>query len=95
VLKQAEIERRRIEMLAEAQKQKLILEADGQAASTRATGEAEERGGAICEVGTSVERPTCVPLFDVCRNPCCRSFGKEGLTSSSQVNIEKSSAQIM
>src|SRR5580765_2665870 len=41
VLKQAEIERRRIEMLAEAQKQKLILEADGQAASTRATGEAE------------------------------------------------------
>src|SRR5262245_5533604 len=41
VLKQAEIERRRIEMLAEAQKQKLIIEADGQAASTRATGEAE------------------------------------------------------
>ena len=41
VLKQAEIERRRIEMLAEAQKQKLMLEADGQAASTRATGEAE------------------------------------------------------
>ena len=41
VLKQAEIERHRIEMLAEAQKQKLMLEADGQAASTRATGEAE------------------------------------------------------
>ena len=41
VLKQAEIERRRIEMLAEAQKQKLTLEANGQAASTRATGEAE------------------------------------------------------
>jgi flotillin len=41
VLKQAEIERRRIETLAEAQKQKLIIEADGQAASTRATGEAE------------------------------------------------------
>jgi flotillin len=41
VLKQAEIERRKIETLAEAQKQKLILEADGQAASTRATGEAE------------------------------------------------------
>ena len=41
VLKQAEIERCRIEMLAEAQKQKLTLEADGQAASTRATGEAE------------------------------------------------------
>src|SRR5499426_479241 len=41
VLKQAEIERQRIEMLAEAQKQKLIFEADGQAASTRATGEAE------------------------------------------------------
>ena len=41
VLKQAEVERRRIETLAEAQKQKLIIEADGQAASTRATGEAE------------------------------------------------------
>ena len=41
VLKQAEIERQKIEMLAEAQKQKLIFEADGQAASTRATGEAE------------------------------------------------------
>ena len=41
VLKQAEIERRRIETLAEAQKQKSIFEADGQAAATRATGEAE------------------------------------------------------
>jgi flotillin len=41
VLKQAEIERRRIETLAEAQKQKLIIEAEGQATSTRATGEAE------------------------------------------------------
>lgn len=41
VLKPAEIERRRIETLAEAQKRKLIFEADGQAASTRATGEAE------------------------------------------------------
>jgi flotillin len=41
VLKQAEMERRKIEMMAEAQKQKLIFEAEGQAASTRATGEAE------------------------------------------------------
>jgi flotillin len=41
VLKQAEIERRRIETLAEAEKQRLIFEADGRAASTRATGEAE------------------------------------------------------
>jgi len=41
VLKQAEIERKRIEMLAEAQKQKLVIEADGQASATRATGEAE------------------------------------------------------
>ena len=41
VLKQAEIERKRIEMLAEAQKQKLIVEAEGQASATRATGEAE------------------------------------------------------
>jgi flotillin len=41
VLKQAEIERKRIEMLAEAQKQKSIVEAEGQAAATRATGEAE------------------------------------------------------
>ena len=41
VLKQAEIERQRIETLAEAEKQRLIYEADGHAASTRATGEAE------------------------------------------------------
>jgi flotillin len=41
VFKQAEVERRKIETLAEAQKQKLIFEAEGQAASTRATGEAE------------------------------------------------------
>src|SRR5581483_7227955 len=41
VLKQAEIERKRIEMLAEAQKKKSIAEADGQASATRATGEAE------------------------------------------------------
>ena len=41
VLKQAEMERRRIETLAEAEKQRLIFEADGHAASTRATGEAE------------------------------------------------------
>ncbi|MSP36937.1 MAG: flotillin family protein [Deltaproteobacteria bacterium] len=41
VLKQAEIERRKIETLAEAQKQKMIFEADGQAAATRANGEAE------------------------------------------------------
>jgi flotillin len=41
VLKPAEIERQRIETLAEAEKQRLIFEADGHAASTRATGEAE------------------------------------------------------
>jgi flotillin len=41
VLKPAEIERKRIETLAEAEKQKLIFEADGRAASTRATGQAE------------------------------------------------------
>jgi flotillin len=41
VLKPAEIERQRIETLAEAEKQRLIAEADGHAASTRATGEAE------------------------------------------------------
>ncbi len=41
VLKQAEIDRKRIETLAEAEKQRLIFEADGHAASTRATGEAE------------------------------------------------------
>src|ERR1700704_1815513 len=41
VLKPAEIERRRIETLAEAEKQRLTFEAEGRAASTRATGEAE------------------------------------------------------
>ncbi len=41
VLKPAEVERKRIETLAEAEKQKLIFEADGRAASTRATGQAE------------------------------------------------------
>jgi flotillin len=41
VLKPAEVERKRIETLAEAEKQRLIFEADGHAASTRATGEAE------------------------------------------------------
>ena len=41
VLKPAEIERQRIETLAEAEKQRLIAEAEGHAASTRATGEAE------------------------------------------------------
>jgi len=41
VLKKAEIERKRIETLAEAEKQRLILDAEGHASSTRATGEAE------------------------------------------------------
>jgi flotillin len=41
VLKQAEIERRKIETLAEAEKQRLTLQAEGQAAATRTTGEAE------------------------------------------------------
>jgi flotillin len=41
VLKPAEIERQRIETLAAAEKQRLTFEADGHAASTRATGEAE------------------------------------------------------
>src|SRR5262245_36276550 len=41
VLKQAEIERRRIEALAEAEKQRLTIEAEGRAAATRAQGEAE------------------------------------------------------
>jgi flotillin len=41
VLKQAEIERQRIETLALAEKQRLIVEAEGRAASTRAQGEAE------------------------------------------------------
>jgi flotillin len=41
VLKQAEIERRKIETLAEAEKQRLTIQAEGQASATRATGEAE------------------------------------------------------
>ena len=41
VLKQAEIERKRIETLAEAERQRLITEAEGRAASIRAEGEAE------------------------------------------------------
>jgi flotillin len=41
VLKPAEVERRRIETMAEAEKQRLIFEAEGHAASTRTTGEAE------------------------------------------------------
>ena len=41
VLKQAEIERQRIETLAQAEKQRLIAEAEGHAASTRTQGEAE------------------------------------------------------
>jgi flotillin len=41
VLKQAEIDRQRIEMLAAAERQRLISEAEGHAASTRTQGEAE------------------------------------------------------
>jgi flotillin len=41
VLKQAEIERQRIETLAEAEKQRLMAEAEGHAASIRQRGEAE------------------------------------------------------
>jgi flotillin len=41
VLKGAEIERRRIEMLASAERQKLISEAEGRASAIRAQGEAE------------------------------------------------------
>ena len=41
VLKQAEVERRRIETLALAEKQRLMVEAEGHAASIRAQGEAE------------------------------------------------------
>jgi flotillin len=41
VLKQAEIERQKIETLAEAEKQRLTIQAEGQASATRATGEAE------------------------------------------------------
>src|SRR5437870_10368967 len=41
VLKQAEIERQRIETLAAAERMRLTVEAEGQAAATRAKGEAE------------------------------------------------------
>jgi len=41
VLKQAEIERQRIETLAEAEKQRLMAEAEGQASAIRQQGEAE------------------------------------------------------
>lgn len=41
VLKQAEVERQRIETLAAAEKQKLIVEAEGHASAIRAQGEAE------------------------------------------------------
>jgi flotillin len=41
VLKQAEVERQRIETLANAEKMRLIAEAEGQASATRARGEAE------------------------------------------------------
>src|SRR5205823_2961968 len=41
VLKQAEIEKRRIETLAEAEKQRLVVEAEGHGSATRAQGEAE------------------------------------------------------
>src|ERR1051326_2174417 len=41
VLKQAEIDRQRIEMLAAAERQRLISEAEGHAASTRTQGEGE------------------------------------------------------
>jgi len=41
VLKPAEVERRKIETLAEAEKQRLTIQAEGQASATVATGEAE------------------------------------------------------
>src|SRR5271155_5293742 len=41
VLKPAEVERRRIETLAEAEKSKLVMEAEGHASAIRAQGEAE------------------------------------------------------
>src|SRR5437899_2933486 len=43
VLKQAEIERQRIQTLAEAERQRLISEAEGRASSIRAQGEAEAK----------------------------------------------------
>jgi hypothetical protein len=69
------------------------LDAVARAPSSSARG----AGCAIDEVGASTERPAGKPLVDAlwCCNPCCISFGKEGLTSSSQVNIEKSNAQII
>ena len=44
VLKEAEIERQRIETLANAEKQRLIMEAEGKAAAVR------EQGGAEAEI---------------------------------------------
>src|SRR5262245_51435811 len=41
VLKQAEVEKRRIETLAEAERMRLVTEAEGRASATRAQGEAE------------------------------------------------------
>jgi flotillin len=41
VLKQAEVERQRIQTLAEAERQRLIMEAEGRASAIRAQGEAE------------------------------------------------------
>ena len=41
VLKQAEVERQRIETLASAERQRMMTEAEGRAAATRAQGEAE------------------------------------------------------
>jgi flotillin len=41
VLKGAEIERQRVEMIAEASRRKLMIEADGNATATRLQGEAE------------------------------------------------------
>jgi flotillin len=54
-LKQAEIERRRIETLAEAERQRLIAEAEGRAAQKRLDGEAEseiirKKGAAEAEI---------------------------------------------
>jgi flotillin len=54
-LKQAEIERRRIETLAEAEKQRMIAEAQGRAAQTRLDGEAQadiivRKGAAEAEI---------------------------------------------
>ncbi|MNS70364.1 hypothetical protein D3C72_1037060 [compost metagenome] len=61
-----------------------------------ATGAVAVAGCASDEVGAATARPAERPPVDAwcCCNPCCISFGKEGLTSSSQVNIEKSNAQL-